>query len=277
MQVAVLSGKGGTGKTLLSVNLSYLADNSTYIDCDVEEPNGLLYYKLEKKTTQDIKIKIPKIDHDKCIGCEKCTNFCKFNALAYILDKVRVFKDLCHSCGGCKLVCPTGAISEIDKVVGHVYSGEIDSTQIYTGEMIVGVESGIPIIDNLLSKVKDSNRFVFVDSPPGNGCSVMESIKDANYCLLIAEPTIFGLHNLNMVYNLAKKFDKKIGLVINKYTNDNIINDFAIEHNINIIGTLPMDLDLGRLNSEGYIVSKDLRYKPLFSSILENIKKEFSL
>ena len=274
MQVAVLSGKGGTGKTLLSVNLSYVAKNSTYVDCDVEEPNGLLYYKLENKITEDIKIKIPKIDHEKCIGCEKCTNFCKFNALAYILDKVRVFKDLCHSCGGCKLVCPTGAISEVDKVVGFVHSGEIDDTKIHTGEMIVGVESGIPIIENLLSKVKDSERFVFVDSPPGNGCSVMESIKDADYCLLIAEPTIFGLHNLNMVYKLVKKFNKKVGLVINKYTGDNIINDFSKENKINVVGIIPMNLELGSINSEGMIVSKEAKFKSIFTSILDNIEKE---
>ncbi|XFA98532.1 4Fe-4S binding protein [Candidatus Izemoplasma sp. B36] len=277
MQIAVLSGKGGTGKTLLSVNLSYLADNATYVDCDVEEPNGLLYYKLKEKQTEDVKIKIPVINHEECIGCEKCTNFCKFNALAYILDKVRVFKDLCHSCGGCKLVCPTGAISEVDKVVGYVHSGSMFDTKIYSGEMIVGVESGVPIIDNLLKKVEDSDRLVFVDSPPGNGCSVMESIKDADYCLLIAEPTIFGLHNLNMVYKLAKVFDKKIGLVINKYTDNNMINNYAKENNIKIVGTIPMDLELGKLNSEGEIVASNSKYKPIFNDILKTIKKELVL
>ena len=199
MQIAILSGKGGTGKTLLSVNLSYLAENGTYVDCDVEEPNGLLYYQLENKKTEEVSIKIPVVNHDLCNGCEKCTDFCKFNALAFILDKVRVFKDLCHSCGGCKLVCPTNAISEIDKTVGYIHSGKIFDTNIYSGEMIVGLESGIPIIDELLNQVKNSSRNVFIDSPPGNGCSVMESIRDSNYCLLIAEPTIFGLHNLNMV------------------------------------------------------------------------------
>ncbi|MCK4551348.1 MAG: ATP-binding protein [Tenericutes bacterium] len=277
MQIAILSGKGGTGKTLLSVNLSYLAENGTYVDCDVEEPNGLLYYQLENKKTEEVSIKIPVVNHDLCNGCEKCTDFCKFNALAFILDKVRVFKDLCHSCGGCKLVCPTNAISEIDKTVGYIHSGKIFDTNIYSGEMIVGLESGIPIIDELLNQVKNSSRNVFIDSPPGNGCSVMESIRDSNYCLLIAEPTIFGLHNLNMVYNLVKVFNKKVGIVINKASENSIIEDYALENNVNIIGRIPMDLELGRINSEGKIVASYDEYKPLFTDILTNIYKELNL
>ncbi|MCK5732465.1 MAG: ATP-binding protein [Tenericutes bacterium] len=277
MQIAVLSGKGGTGKTLVSVNLAYLAKNATYVDCDVEEPNGLLYYQLKNKVTEEVTIKIPVVDHDACNGCEKCTAFCKFNALAFILDKVRVFKDLCHSCGGCKLVCPTNAISETDKTVGYIHSGNMFETNVFAGKMLVGLESGIAIIDNLLNKVKGSSETVIIDSPPGNGCSVMESIRDADYCLLIAEPTIFGLHNLNMVYNLAKVFKKKVGLVINKFSNNNLIENYALKNNINIVGKIPMDLELGRMNSEGEIVASHDKYKPIFTSLLNNIYKEINL
>ncbi len=276
MQVAVLSGKGGTGKTLLSVNLSYLAKNSIYVDCDVEEPNGLLYYDIPNIKEEIVYTKYPVVNHDQCIGCRKCTDFCQFNALAFILDKVRVFKELCHSCGGCKLVCPVEAIEEKDKEIGLVKSGFYESTEVYSGEMKPGEESGVPIIKELLKKVKNSNKNVFIDSPPGNGCSVMESISDADYCLLVAEPSIFGLHNLNMVYNLVNKFNKKSGLVINKSTDNNLIREFAKEHNIKILAEIPMDLELGKINSDGNIVAKDNRYKNIFEDIIAQISEVIS-
>ena len=277
MQIAILSGKGGTGKTLLSVNLSYLADNSTYVDCDVEEPNGLLYYQIDNLKKDDVTIKIPVINHDKCTKCQKCTNFCKFNALAFILDKVIVFNELCHSCGGCQIVCPTGAITEVAKEIGYIHSGKYENTEVISGEMKIGVESGVPIIGELLKKVENSSRLVFVDSPPGNGCSVMESIQDAEYCILVAEPSIFGLHNLNMVYKLAKGFNKKIGIVINKTNGDSIINDFAKENKIEIIGEIPMNFELGKINSEGGIVAKNPKFRPYFINILNKIYKEVSV
>lgn len=274
MVIAVLSGKGGTGKTLLSVNLSYLAKKSMYIDCDVEEPNGLLYYQMDKQNKESVYVDIPVIDHSKCDGCRKCTDFCKFNALAYINGRVRLYDDLCHSCGGCSLVCPLGAITETKKEIGSIVSGTYESTSVYSGEMIVGEESGVPIIKALLSKIQDKNQAVFIDSPPGNGCTVMESISEADYCVLVAEPSIFGLHNLNMVYHLAKVFNKKMGLVINKATESKIINDYAEENDIKILGEIPMDLTFGKFNSEGYIVAKKPEYKPLFENILNHIFEE---
>lgn len=274
MQIAVLSGKGGTGKTLLSVNLSYLANDSVYVDCDVEEPNGLLYYTVNVMVEEPVTIKIPVVNHEKCTGCKLCTEFCEFNALAYILDKVRVFKDLCHSCGGCKLICPENAITEIDRSIGIISSGFYENTEVFSGRMNVGIESGVPIIKTLLKKIQKNKKDIFIDSPPGNGCSVMESIHDADYCLLVAEPSIFGLHNLEMVYKLVKVFNKKVGLVINKYSGNDIINNFANGHNIKIISEIPMDMELGKLNSNGEIVSKYSQYKELFTNILNTVLEE---
>lgn len=274
MQIAVLSGKGGTGKTLLSVNLSYLAKNSIYVDCDVEEPNGLLYYKIPDIETDDVLTLYPVIDHDVCDGCQKCTDFCKFNALAFILGKVRVFKELCHSCGGCSLVCPLNAITEKEKVLGSIKHGFYEDTEVYSGEMKIGEESGVSIIKELLNRVSNTDKIVFIDSPPGNGCSVMESISQADYCILVAEPSIFGLHNLNMVYELTRKFNKKIGLVINKASNDSIIYDYAKEKQIEILAQIPMDLELGEMNSNGEIVAKNNKFRPIFESILNKIDEE---
>jgi len=277
MQIAVLSGKGGTGKTLVSVNLARLAKDSIYVDCDVEEPNGLLYFKIPNIEEEIVYTKYPVIDHDKCIGCRKCTNFCQFNAMAFILGKVRVFKELCHSCGGCKIVCPAKAIEEKEKEIGKIKHGYHDSTEVFSGEMVLGEESGVPIIKALLNKVENSNKTIFIDSPPGNGCSVMESIRDADYCILAAEPSIFGLYNLNMVYQLTKNFQKKVGLVINKSTDDNLIREFAAENEVKILGEIPMDLELAKINSEGNFVSQISRLGTIFEDILAQALSEVSL
>ncbi len=277
MKIAVLSGKGGTGKTLVSVNLSYLVEGSTYIDCDVEEPNGMLYYKIDDVKQSSVYKPIPKINHDKCIGCKKCTEFCKFNALAYILDKVRVFKDLCHGCGGCTLVCPENAIEEVDHEIGIIKSGQYESHNIYSGLMNIGEESGVQIISELLEQTTDTNEVVFIDSPPGNGCTVMESIKEADYCILVSEPSIFGLHNLEMVYKLTSVFNKPAGLVINKANDDKIIHNFAKENDINILGEIPMNFELSNLNSNGHFVVENKEIRKYFEDILSNVRKDVSL
>ena len=192
MRIAVLSGKGGTGKTLVSVNLAAAAKRCTYIDCDVEEPNGYLFFKPKDVTEEEIPVKIPKVDGTLCNGCRKCVDFCKYNALAYIKDKPIIFEDICHSCGGCILLCPEKALTEKEKVIGKVQKGTSDQVTVYTGILNPGEPSGIPIIKKLLEEnIPEIKKTTFIDCPPGSACIVMESIKDADYCILVAEPTLF--------------------------------------------------------------------------------------
>lgn len=277
MKIAVLSGKGGTGKTLVAVNLAAVAKQATYIDCDVEEANGHLFFKPEWIHQKDIAVKIPQLDEKICDGCRKCVDFCKFNALAYIKDKLKIFEEICHSCGGCMLVCPQQALTEKDKIIGTIHQGISDNVTIFTGMLKTGEPSGVPIINQLLSKenVKEKELTV-IDCPPGSACVVMESIKDADYCVLVAEPTIFGVHNLNMVYQLVKLFDKPFGVVLNKcLKEENPAEKFCLDNNIKILTKIPFDGKLGTLNSNGEIVVKtDEKYKKLFSSLLETILKE---
>ena len=203
MKVAILSGKGGTGKTLLSVNLAAAATESIYIDCDVEEPNGHLFFKPDDIQEEVISVKIPMVDDSLCTGCKQCVDFCKFNALAYA-KKLIIFEEVCHFCGGCMLVCPEKALTEKDKVIGKVQKGTSRQVEVFTGILNTGEVSGIPIIKKLLDKNrKERDKMTFIDCPPGSACVVMESIKDADYCILVAEPTLFGVHNLNMVYELS--------------------------------------------------------------------------
>ena len=271
MKIAILSGKGGTGKTLVSVNLAAVCDNSTYIDCDVEEPNGHIFFKPVINHESDIKILIPVCDNDKCNGCRKCVDFCNFNALAHIAGKLMVFEDICHSCGGCKLVCPEYAISEKEKTIGKIKIGVSEGTNVISGIMNTGEESGVPIIDELLTREFNEDDNVFIDCPPGSSCAVMESIKDADYCILVTEPTILGLHDFKMVYELVTIFNKPYGVVLNKCTDEyNPTRQYCVEENINILMEIPYDNELGRLNSNGKVISRENeRFKNMFGMLLE--------
>ncbi len=277
MKIAVLSGKGGTGKTFIAVNLASAAKVSTYVDCDVEEPNGHLFLKPEHVREQEISVKTPVVDYEKCNGCRKCVDFCNFNALAYINNKLRIFDDVCHSCGGCLLVCPEDAFTEKDKSIGKVQRGISDNVTVWTGILNTGEATGIPIISELLNaSSQEPSELTFIDSPPGSSCIVMESIKEADYCILVAEPTIFGVHNLNMVYELVTLFDKPFGVILNKcLAEDNPAEAYCIEKNLPILGRISFDSELGTLNANAEVAFRnDERYRELFSSLLETVTKE---
>lgn len=275
IKIAVLSGKGGTGKTLVSVNLAAVAKTANYIDCDVEEPNGHLFFKPTNIQTEKVFREIPLVDDNSCIACQKCVEFCNFNALAYT-NKLIIFKDICHSCGGCMLVCPKDALTKQNKFIGEIEKGKSENVNVFSGFLTTGEPSGTPIIDALLNNVAESEDITIIDSPPGSACIVMDSIKDVDYCVLVAEPTIFGVHNLNMVYELVTLFNKPFGVVLNKTLDgENPSKKFCIEKKINILEEIPFDNHLGTLNSNSIIVSRqEKKYRNLFSNLLNNITKE---
>ena len=289
MNIAVLSGKGGTGKTLLSVNMAATSKSATYIDCDVEEPNGYLFFKPEEIVEENVSVKIPEVDKELCSGCRKCVDFCKFNALAFIKKAPIVFGDICHSCGGCSLLCPENAITEKDKVIGKIEKGKSQGIDVYTGILNTGEVSGVPIIEKLLEEnrksssngevsnnIEGNERLSIIDCPPGSACIVMESIKDADFCVLVAEPTAFGAHNLEMVYELVSLFGKPFGVVLNKCLDgENPSEEFCKEKGIKILGRVPFEKELGELNSNAKIAARESeRYNKLFKNILETVKGE---
>jgi len=276
MKIAVLSGKGGTGKTLVSVNLAAAAKEAVYIDCDVEEPNGYLFFKPEGVESEKVSVKIPYVDKNLCNGCRTCVDFCKFNALAYIKDTLIVFDEICHSCGGCMLLCPQKALIERDKVIGEVQKGVSGNVTVITGVLNTGEASGIPIIRKLLDNKNEGKEFTFVDCPPGSACIVMESVRDADYCILVAEPTLFGVHNLNLVYELVKLFNKPFGVVLNKSLDgDNPAEKFCIEKGIRILGNIPFNAELGTLNSNAEIAARvSGKYHNMFKDLLKTVTEE---
>lgn len=289
MNIAVLSGKGGTGKTLLSVNMAATSKSAIYIDCDVEEPNGYLFFKPEEIVEENVSVKIPEVNKELCSGCRKCVDFCKFNALAFIKKAPIVFGDICHSCGGCSLLCPENAITEKDKVIGKIEKGKSQGIDVYTGILNTGEVSGVPIIEKLLEEnrksssngevsnnIEGNEKLSIIDCPPGSACIVMESIKDADFCVLVAEPTAFGAHNLEMVYELVSLFGKPFGVVLNKCLDgENPSEEFCKEKGIKILGRVPFEKELGELNSNAKIAARESeRYNKLFKNILETVKGE---
>ncbi|HWQ74588.1 MAG TPA: ATP-binding protein [Syntrophomonas sp.] len=274
MKIAVLSGKGGTGKTLVSVNLAAVAGQSSYIDCDVEEPNGYLFFKPESVESEEISIKIPIVDETLCNGCRICVEFCKFNALAYINDKLLIFDDVCHSCRGCVLFCPEKALEEREKVIGSIQRGVSENVAVATGMLNIGEASGIPIIKKLLHDALTGPSII--DCPPGSACIVMESIRDADYCILVAEPTRFGVHNLAMVRDLVKLFNKPHGVLLNKCLEGaNPAEEYCVDKGLKILGKIPFDRELGMINSDARIaVRENVKYRDRFASLLQVVREE---
>lgn len=273
MNIAVLSGKGGTGKTFVSCNLASAIGKSAYIDCDVEEPNGHLFFKPEKVRSQDVCVKLPQIIADKCNQCRKCTDFCHFNALAFIKEKPMLFRGVCHSCGGCKIVCPNHAIVEKDYPIGVIHTGQHQYVTVKSGMMNMGEESGVPIIRELLKNLPCKDNVI--DCPPGSACTVMESIKDADYCVIVAEPSVFGVHNFQMVYELVKILKKPFGVVINKAdAQENPMQKLCEKLKLPVLEQIPFDREIAAQNAAGNIAYEtSKRAKEIFDRLYAKISE----
>lgn len=276
MKVAVLSGKGGTGKTFVSVNLAVTAKESIYIDCDVEEPNGRLFLKPKNIKKEEVFTLLPQFLGEKCIGCRKCVDFCRFNALGFIKNIPLVFSEVCHSCGGCAIVCPSGAISETKRPIGVVEDGFYKSVRVITGELNVGETSGVPVIRTALDRTPINENITVIDCPPGSACTVMESVEIADYCVLVAEATAFGLHNFQMVYELVSLLQKPCGVVINKADGSySHLESFCKERNIPVLCRIPYKENLAQIGAKaGIAVEEDREMKEQFSELLGKIKRE---
>jgi MinD superfamily P-loop ATPase len=255
MKVAVLSGKGGTGKTTVSASLALALDTCQYIDCDVEEPNGAIFLKPALQEPYPVKVPVPEVDPAKCDGCGKCAKACQFHALAVIKDKVLLFSEICHHCGACMLSCPTGAIHETERVIGVVES-DAAGTFLH-GRLNIGEPVSIPIIRELKKRISD-NLPVVLDCPPGTSCLVVQSIDGCDYCILVTEPTPFGLHDLKIVVELVKKLGIPYGVVVNKATDDHqLIHEFCKENGIEVLLEIPFSREVAESYSKGILPVQD--------------------
>ncbi len=276
MKIAVLSGKGGTGKTFVSANLAATAEAATYLDCDVEEPNGHLFFRPKDITQREVYRLLPSFDAKKCTACRACVDFCKFNALAMINQSVKVFSEVCHSCGGCGLICNQNAVSEIPHPVGKIEIGVHHQVVVVSGILNLGEASGIPVIKSVLAETGTGDGPTLIDCPPGSACSVMESVRVADYCVLVAEPTAFGLHNFKMVYQLVSLLQKPCGVIINKAESGNSpIDAFCTQHGVPVLCRIPYSEKLASLGAKAQLACAcDEESAYLFKGIWKRIYSE---
>lgn len=269
MNIAVLSGKGGTGKTTVSTNIA-LSLRANYIDCDVEEPNGFIFLKPDINETKDVLVDYPIIDEDKCDLCGKCANVCKFNALAKIKDDIMLFQKLCHSCGACELVCHRDAITYKKRKTGQIKKGELDGISCAMGKLNISEPMAVPIIKELLNNLEKGTNII--DCPPGTSCNVVNALKYADGAILVTEPTEFGLHDMKMALELVKMFNIPFGIIINKDDGyENIVTKYCEKEKVNILGTIPYNKDIAINYSKGEILYHNSNYKYIFDDISKKV------
>lgn len=275
MKVAVLSGKGGTGKTLTAVNLTALCGRAVYVDCDAEAPNGELFFRAPVVKKLAVEVPLPQIDLQKCTNCRACTKFCRFNALVYTKNGIMLFAEQCHACGGCTLVCPVQAISEVTKKVGSIEIGRLGESSTITGKLKIGEPSSGPILKRINELLATSEAPVFIDCPPGADCSVMESVDAADFCLLVAEPTIFGLHNLQMVVQLLRVLKKPFAVLVNKAEAEKrLIDDYCQAEQIALVGHIPFSKELARINGNSELAITKTAYREIFTTIYHELERQ---
>ena len=281
MLIAVASGKGGTGKTTIATNLAKSINQIgvTLVDCDVEEPNSHLFLKPAIEYEWKEYAYIPKIDLEKCTFCGECTNICQFNAIMTIKENVLVFPELCHGCKGCEFVCPAQAISAGQKEIGMTSEGYMDGIRFVNGVLQIGEAMAPPLIRQVKrigiknSIINSKSRIIIVDAPPGTSCPVVETVKDADYILLVTEPTPFGLYDLKLTVEMIKQLQKQYGIIINRSTIGNRdVWEYCKKENILILMEIPDDINIARAYSRGeMIVDIYPEYKKKFKTVFNNI------
>lgn len=273
MILAVASGKGGTGKTTVSVNLAKIFGSSIQLlDCDVEEPNAHLFLPTQLELTEVVDTLVPEINTSACDLCGDCSYFCKFNAVAKLGAQIVVFPELCHSCGGCEKVCPKSAIHYINRRIGVIETFKSSKINLIQGRLDIGMSMAPPLIRTLKSKI-DRKLPAILDAPPGNSCPVVTTIQDADFVLLVTEPTPFGLHDLRISVETLEALDLAFAVVINRMgIGDRRVHDFCKEKNIRVLSEIPNDRKIAETYSRGELMVDLLpEYKKIFIDLMERI------
>lgn len=275
LKIAVASGKGGTGKTLVAINLALSVGADQLLDCDVEEPNDHIFIKPPETRSEPVELLVPEIDETKCTYCRKCAEFCQYNALFVAGETAMVFEELCHSCGGCMIICPEKAIKEIPRSIGEVFIGEAGGIELVYGELNIGEAISVPIISAVKNQTKDSG-LVILDSPPGSACPVVESVMGTDYVIMVTEPTPFGLHDLKVATEVVKQLGIPLGVVVNfAGIGDRGVYDFCERVGIPIIMEIPYDRKIAELYSRGTPFTEEMpEWRPRFKQLLARIKEE---
>lgn len=273
MKIAVASGKGGTGKTTVSLNLARIMGSKIQLlDCDVEEPNTHLFLKGKKISEDVISIPIPLVDESLCNGCGKCSNFCQYNAIVTLAEELLIFPEMCHGCGGCTMICPMKAITEAPRRIGAIETFESGNITLILGRMDVGIAIAPPLIRAIKKKAQD-NLPVIADAPPGASCPAIAAIRDADMVLMVAEPTPFGLNDLMLAVEMVRTLNIPFGVVINRMgSGDDRVHHYCRKEDIPILLEIPNDRLIAEAYSRGLLIVDALpSYRPLFEELIERI------
>ena len=261
MRIVVASGKGGTGKTLIAANLAFVLSREkevTLQDCDVEEPNLHLYFPAFG-VEQPVTIKVPRIMNEECTLCGRCGEICRYGAITVLADRVLVLPDLCHSCGGCALACPAFAIDEVDLPVGAVQvSHPGPGLKLISGSLNEGEVQTVAVI-RAVKELAEGDTLVIADAPPGTSCPLVETLEGSEYCVLVTEPTPFGLHDLSLAAEVVRAMEIPAGIVINKNDGkDRDIVEFAEAHSLPVLMSIPLNREIARIHNSGRLISREL-------------------
>ena len=270
MILAIASGKGGTGKTTVAVNLAKVLGASVQLlDCDVEAPNAHLFLKGLKRQEETVSIPVPQVDESLCDACGECGRFCQYHAIVSLKTAPLVFPELCHGCGGCAKVCPRGAIREVDRRIGVVETLEADHVLVTKGCLDVGVAMAPPLIRAVKSHRRDGVTAI-LDAPPGTSCPVVATLRDADFVVLVTEPTPFGLHDLKLAVDMVRELAIPFGVVVNRVgIGDRRTHLFCNEQSIPILLEIPDDRRIAEAYSRGEVLVEALpEYRECFESLL---------
>ena len=272
MIISVASGKGGTGKTSVAVNLALSVGKIKLLDCDVEEPNAYLLLHPEIDRKEPVYTSIPKVDRELCNTCGECAKFCQFNAIFAASESVLVFPELCHSCGGCAMVCPRKAITWEKHKIGTLNFGATDGVALVYGELEVSKPLAVPVIKAVKKQIKEGEN-VILDSPPGTSCPFVETVRGSDFCLLVTEPTPFGLHDLKIAVEVLRKVGVPFGVVVNRAgIGDKKLHAYCREESIRMMLEIPYQRRIAELYSKGVPFSLEMpeweeQFQRLYSEI----------
>ena len=279
MRVAIASGKGGTGKTTVATNLAYVASlagrSVAYLDCDVEEPNGAIFLKPQIEDDRGVAMPVPKVDSELCTGCGLCGQICQYSAIIAMNKTVLTFAELCHGCAGCWLVCPAGAITEDRREIGRLQLGRAGEVAFVQGVLNVGQAMSPPLIRAVKAAAPPAELTV-VDCPPGTSCPVIESMRGADYVLLVTEPTPFGLHDLKLAVETVRALKMPFGVLINRCdAGDARTRDFCDRGRIPVLAEIPDVREVAQAYSRGMLASKvSPHYRGGVERLLAKLDKE---
>ncbi|MDH5754900.1 MAG: ATP-binding protein [Candidatus Bathyarchaeota archaeon] len=274
MIVSIASGKGGTGKTSVAANMALSIRNVQFLDCDVEEPNAHLLLHPKISRTEPIYIPVPVVNEELCDYCGKCAEFCQYNAIFVSSDKVLIFPELCHSCGGCAIVCPNKAISEEQHKIGTLKFGSADNLELVYGALEIGEPMAVPVIRDVKRHIKNGKN-VILDSPPGTSCPVIEAVKGSDFCVLVTEPTPFGLHDLKITVQVLEDMKIPFGVIVNRAgIGDKKVYEYCREKDIPILLEIPFQRRIAELYSRGVPFSLEMpEWKEKFQTLFNEIRK----